>query len=222
MTVNQEARIAETESGPRLHIKQVARRLIAERGMHNVGVRDIAHEAGQRNLGVVAYYFGTKEKLIAEILIDGAERIEALRRDYLADLEAAGGPKTVREAVGAIVLPSATFSENDALYGSYFNRYMAQLSAGDGKLIDRTLEGRWNTGYQHCLTHLRRLLPELSRAEQSRRFVFLSAYLGALLSQREAMLQDHGGVHLTWRSAETLDDIVGTAAALLTAPSVRR
>lgn len=209
----------DADSRPRTQIKRVARHLFAERGIHHVGVREIAQAANQRNLGVVAYYFGTKERLISEILIDGAERIEALRAGFLGDLESNGGPVTVRQAVEAIVLPSAWFSESDDLYGSYYNRFLAQLSFSSGDLIDSTLEGRWNRGYQRCLSHLRRLLPDLTRAEQSRRFVFLGTYVSALLAQREFMLADRVRAHPTWRSEAMLQDIVRTATSLVTAPA---
>jgi len=212
----------EVDADQRTHIKRVARHLFAERGVHNVGVREIAQAAKQRNLGVVAYYFGTKDQLIREILIDGAERIEARREAFLREIESTGGPTTVREAVEAIVLPSAQFSEGDRIFGSYFNRFLAQLSFSDAGLIDRTLEGRWNRGYQRCLMHLRRLLPELTRAEQSRRFVFLGAYVSSLLAQREFMLADRARVHATWCSDATMNDILRTATSLLTAPNTDR
>ncbi len=215
MPVNQ--RSAERDTSSKLLIKQVARRLFAERGVHDVSVREIAMAAGQRNLGVVAYYFTTKDNLIREILIDGAERIEARRHGYLATLEAAGGPVGVEDAVAAIVLPCAQFADEDTEYGSFFNRYLYQLSLFSSDLIDRTLEGRWNEGYQRCLGHLRRMLSHLTRAQQNRRFLFMAAYIGALLAQRELMLADPVNSHPTWKSQETLQDIVHTAAALLQA-----
>ena len=215
MTVNQNA--TETRSSSKLLIKQTARRLFAERGVHDISVREIAQTARQKNLGVVAYYFGTKDNLIREILIDGAERIEARRNTYLSLLESENGPQTVEEAVSAIVLPSARFGDEDAEYGSLFNRYIYQLSLTHSAFIDRTLEGRWNEGYQRCLKHLRRLLPHLNRPQQNRRFVFMQAYVSALLAQRELMIADTSKRHLTWQSNETLNDIVRTAAALLQA-----
>lgn len=207
------------DNGPRTQIKRAARLLFAERGLRDVTVREIAKAAGQRNLGAVAYYFGAKDRLIAEILTDGAERIEALRRAHLQSLEADGGPHTVEAAVAAIVRPSATFSDSDPIYGSGFNRFLTQLSLNNRTFIDQTLEGRWNGGYQRCLSHLRRLTPQLSAADQSRRFLFLGSYIGGLLASRETVLADTEREHRTWRAAETLDDIIRTAAAILTAPS---
>lgn len=205
------------ESAARLRIKQEARRLIAERGVRNVTVREIARAAEQGNLGSVFYYFGAKDDLVRDILIDGAERIEALRREHLQRLERAGGPRTVAEAVAAIVLPCAEFSSTDASYGAHYNRFLLQLSLHDPMMIDATLEGRWNGGYQKCLAHLRRLTPQFTRHEQNRRFLFLGSYVSGLLAAREALLED-GRAHATWAAEETLRDMIETAAALLTAP----
>lgn len=200
-------------------IKRVARLLIAERGVRSVTVREIAVAARQRNRGIVAYYFGTKEKLISEILLDGALRIEARRADFLRELEANGGPKSVVDAVAAIVMPAAAFADEDSLYGSGFNRFLLQISMSNSRLIDQTLEGRGNAGYQRCLMHLRRLMPHLTRTQQSRRLLFLGSYVSGLLAAREAILAEEAQTHRMWRSQETLRDIVLTAAAMLEAPA---
>lgn len=213
-TVNQDF-----DSEPRLTIKRVTRRLIADRGVRDVSVREIARAADQKNQGVVAYYFGTKDKLISEILIDGAKRIEERRQLLLGIMEERGGPETLVEAVEAIVLPSAEFSEQDEEYGEYFNRFLLQLSLSNTELVDRTLEGNWNRGYQSCLAHLRRLMSIRTPAEQNRRFLFLGVYISSLLAQREAMMADRAHEHPTWRSSATLRDIIQTAAALLEAPN---
>lgn len=198
-------------------LKRTARQLFSERGVRGVTVREIAQAAGQRNQGVVAYYFGTKENLLAEILVDGAQGIEARRRVHLERLEATGGPRCLADAVAAIVLPCAEFVDQDAEYGSNFNRFLLRLTTFDPAMVDRTLAGRYNEGYQRCLSHLRRLMPSDSRPVQSRRLIFLGSYLSALLAQREAMLTDIAD-HPTWRAAEMLDDIVRTGAAILAAP----
>jgi AcrR family transcriptional regulator len=214
MQVNPEPEAVESET--RRKLKRAARRLFAERGIREVTVREIAREAGQRNQGAVAYHFGTKEALVTELLIDGAARIEARRRLFLTELEARGGPQTVEQVVAAIVVPSAAFSDEDDEYGAYFNRFLLQLGAVDSSFVDRALEGRWNEGYQRCLTHLRRLMPDFPPRVQNRRFVFLGNYVSGLLAQREAKMVD-GLRHPTWRARDTLDDIIVTAAALVAA-----
>ena len=54
------------------HLKAVALRLFAEKGIDGVTVRQIAEAAGQKNHAVVGYYFGSKEALVRELIVDGA------------------------------------------------------------------------------------------------------------------------------------------------------
>lgn len=199
-------------------LKSVARRLFAERGVREVTIREIAKAAGQKNVGVVGYYFGSKEGLIAEILVDGAKLIEARRNAHLDRLEAEGGPTTVREAVEALILPSVQMSEDEAESAEHFARFLLLLSQTGGGFIDRTLEGRWNTGYQRCLSHMRRLMPDMPLAAKNRRFVFIGAYVSSLLAMRESMLDDPARDHPNWRSQAMLRDIVQTTTAILEAP----
>ncbi|MCC7274498.1 MAG: helix-turn-helix transcriptional regulator [Alphaproteobacteria bacterium] len=198
---------------------RIARGLFAERGLRNVTVREIALAAGQRNMGVVGYYFGTKENLIAEILIEGAQEIEARRRTYLERMELGDGPRSVLEVIEAMVRPSVEYAEEAT--ENTFNRFLMQVSLSDEGFIDRTLGGRWNSGYQRCLRLLRGFMAGLSTAEQNRRFVFLGTYLGGLLALRENMIADPTRAHATWRADATLDDILITAAALIAAPAGR-
>lgn len=217
MQANSAPAPAQPDHETRRTLKKVARRLFSERGIRAVSVREIAVAAGQRNMGAVAYHFVTKDALLRELLTDGAERIEARRHQVLDAMEAEGGPRTVAEAVSAIVLPSVQFSDEDVEFGSFFNRFLLRVGMYESDFVDRVLQGRYNAGYQRCLTHLRRLLNDMPRDAQNLRFVFLGSYLSSLIAQRETILADRSVNHPHWRSEETVQDIIQTAAALLCA-----
>ncbi len=217
MQVNSAPTPAQPDNETRRALKRVARRLFAERGIRQVSVREIAVAAGQRNMGAVAYHFVTKDALLRELLIDGAERIETRRHAMLDEMEAEGGPETLADALGAIVLPSVQFADEDEEYGQAFNRLLLRISLYEGGYIDRVLAGRYNAGYQRCLSHLRRLMAPMPAETQNRRFVFLGTYVSSILAQREGMLADLDTEHRHWRSEETVQDLIRTAAALLIA-----
>lgn len=204
----------------RTKIKRAARQLFAERGFRNVTVREIATAAGQKNHGAVTYYFGTKDNLAKEILIDGAKVMEARRNQMLDGLEASGKSLCIRDLMEAIILPSADLDDGDGAQARSFNRFLLDLSAHYPVIFAEALGERWNVGYQRCLTHMRGLMPGLSAAEQNRRFVFLGTYLGSILALREAMLSDQSRSHPIWQSGSTLDDIVTTAVAIVSVPKM--
>lgn len=208
---------AQPDNETKRTLKRVARRLFAERGIRQVSVREIAVAAGQRNMGAVAYHFVTKDALLRELLIDGAERIEARRHAMLDTMEAEGGPSSLAEAVAAIVLPSVQFADEDEEYGHGFNRLLLRISLYEGGYIDRVLAGRYNAAYQRCLSHMRRLMTGMPAEIQNRRFVFMATFVSSIMAQREGMLADLASEHRHWRSEETVQDLIRTTAALLVA-----
>src|SRR5690606_29583357 len=87
-------------------IKRAAQRLFAARGVDAVSVRDILAAAGQRNGASLHYYFGSKDDLVAQLVIDGARLIDDRRNARLDALEAAGGPRSLGEVMEVLILPS--------------------------------------------------------------------------------------------------------------------
>lgn len=195
-------------------LKQAALRLFAEKGVDGVTVREIAAAAGQKNHGAVGYYFGSKEALVREVIMDGAVELERLRNEALDGLEALGGPGTVREVVDVLVFPASTLKDE------YYISFITLFSMTHRDLMLDALDPTWNRAYGRCLGHLRRLLPALSLALQNQRFVFMGAYLSAVLAARARALADHSRDHPMWSSAHGLEHFAQTVAALLEAPLV--
>lgn len=200
-------------SDPAARLKQVACRLFAERGVDGVTVREIAEAAGQKNHAAVGYHFGSKEALIRDLVLDGAVLIDRNRNAALDALEAAGGPSSVREVVDVLIATSIGL-EGSGLEDSY-NRFVVMLAMTHREMFMDTLAGRWNSGYQRCLDHLRRLMPDMPAAAKNERFLFLGAYLGGVLAARESALADVTREHPTWGSDETLAHFAATMTALV-------
>jgi AcrR family transcriptional regulator len=201
----------------REQIKLAARRLFAIRGIDGVSVREIVEAAEQKNHGSLSYYFGTKEALVRELVADGAKLIDIRRNAFLDRLEAAGGPKRVRDVVEALVYPSIGLGATEEEEDTYL-RFIATLTLNHRALFMDALEKRWNSGYLRALDHLRRLMPDMPAAAKNQRFVFMGGYLSAVLSMREAALTDATRPHPTWASADMLPHFVQTLTAMLEAP----
>lgn len=199
-------------TGAAQQLKHAALRLFAEKGVDGVTVREIAAAAGQKNHGAVGYYFGSKEALVREVIVDGAVELERLRNEALDRLEALGGPASVREVVDVLVFPAS------ALTDEYYISFIALFGMTHRDLMLDALHPARNRAYGRCLSHLRALLPSLSPAQQNQRFVFMGAYLSAVLAARARALADHSRDHPLWASGDGLEHFVQTVVALLEAP----
>lgn len=199
-------------------VKIAAQRLFAERGVDGVTVRDIAEAAGQKNHGIVGYYFGTKEELVRELIVDGARRIDQLRNDELDRMENEGGPATVRDVVNVLIYPSIDEAAEASQVGNTYTRFIVMLNMTHRDLFMDALEGRWNSGYRRCLAHLARLMPPMPAARKRQRFVLMGRYLGSVLSSREGALADTSREHHTWNTPQMLEHFALTLTAVLELP----
>jgi AcrR family transcriptional regulator len=197
-------------------IKSIALRLFAERGVDGVTVREIATAAGQKNHGAVGYYFGSKEALVREIIVDGARIIDERRNRRLDALEAAGGPQSVREVVDTIIYPSLEpFGDAD---NDCYLRFTVMLNMTHRDLFVSAIGNQWNRGYQRCLSHLRRLMPSMPTQLKNQRLMFLGGYIAMMLALRQTALSDTTRAHSTWPSDATLRHLAHTATAIIEAP----
>jgi AcrR family transcriptional regulator len=192
-------------------IKRAAQSLFAARGVDAVSVREILTAAGQRNGASLHYYFGSKDDLVAQLVIDGARLIDDRRNARLDAMETDGGPRTLREVMEVLIIPSTGLG-HDGREGDYL-RFISTFSLQNRAAFEAIVGDGWNLGYQRCLEHIRRLAP-LSPQVLERRLVFLSLGLRAIMTAREAGLaadQDHA----FWSPQATLDDLVQTLVGMV-------
>jgi len=198
------------------HLKAVALKLFAEHGIDGVTVRQIAESAGQKNHAAVGYYFGSKEELVRELIVDGARLIDHQRNLWLDAAEAKGGPHTVLEAVVGLVRTSLNPAPPE--WGECYNRFVVMLGLTHRALFMDALEGKWNSGYLRCFDHIRRLMPQLPRKLANQRLLFMGAALGGILAGRESELADRSRPHPMWSSDSTLHEISRSLAAMIEIP----
>src|SRR5271154_736813 len=138
-------------------IKAAAQMLFARRGVDGVTVQEIVTAAGQRNNAALHYHFGTKEELIRQMVVDGAAVLDQRRREMLCEIEARGGPKSIREVMLVLVMPVIELGEDEGWRG--YIRFTTSLQASDRKALRAALDGGWNAGYVACFEHLKKMLP---------------------------------------------------------------
>jgi AcrR family transcriptional regulator len=113
----------------RAQIAEALIRVAGRRGLHAVGMRDVAAEAGV-SLRLVQYYFQTKEKL----LFGGLEQLTRRFTERVgARLRAAGEDPGPRETAEALLLASLPTDEESRTFHLLYTSY-AILSVTDERL----------------------------------------------------------------------------------------
>jgi AcrR family transcriptional regulator len=196
----------------RSRLKEVAQRLFASRGIDGVSIKDIVTAAGQRNNASLHYHFGSKEALIAELLLDGAKLIDAARQEMLDVLIASGTAVDVRAVLEALVRPVSQLTDGET-GGSTYMRFVANLQMNHRTFFRKTLGDKWNVGYRRCLIMLRDLLTDIPLPLLEQRISIMGIYSNALFSAKEAAADD--APSRFWQPGYTLDNIIDTLQAVL-------
>ncbi len=197
------------------NLKAVAVALFAERGVDGVTVRQIAEAAGQKNHAAVGYHFGSKEALVRAVVVHGAKLIDELRNRMLNEIEAYGGPSTLIEITGVLVRSSLVPSNPP--WSDCYNRFIVMLQLTNYRLFMDALEGRWNSGYLRCQSHIRKLLADIPSRQVNRRLVLMGGAMAGIIAARERELADGSRDHPMWRSERTIESISSALAAILMA-----
>lgn len=202
----------------RNELKRAARRLFAERGIAAVGMREVVEAAGQRNAAAVHYYFGSKDDLLRELLIDGADQIDAGRAALIDAAEAKGHAMTLRDLVAATILPGLELSPATGESETYF-RFIVNVQNERRELFRATVPEH-SESYRRYMEHVHRLLAPLSMALVKQRILFAGLTAQTLLAAREAALdRSDTGDHHFWSRPEAIVGMIDAVEAILASPA---
>lgn len=206
-------------------IRRASRKLFSRRGVDGVSVREVVAEAGARNNGSIHYYFGSKDALVKELVMEGARAIDEYLRMALDGLEKNGHTPDLRDIM-AILVDSMVNEGDERLEG--YARFLSGVRLNQRHLANNPLEGRWSAGARRCYEHLRRLLPGFSDVVLLQRFTTAQGHIVAALAERETVLEQASQpgaspelvANATWWSARlAIDDVTDTAMALMVTPA---
>ncbi|MEY8828901.1 helix-turn-helix domain-containing protein [Sedimentitalea sp. XS_ASV28] len=203
-------------------IKDAALRLFSSRGIDAVTVREIVSEAGARNNASLHYYFGSKDRLIDELILDCAHLSDTARIARLDELEAQGGPRSVADVVRLIIevetTPREILGGSAAVSGSGHMRFVMGLKINHRKAFMQAMAGHRTSGYMRCIEHIYRMMPDTAKSVLNQRLIFMDLFIGASLAAREAAFEvDTTGGKL-WGSADAVENLIASTCALLTVP----
>ena len=188
-----------------------AEQLFAESGIAAVPLRDIGAAAGQKNNGVVQYYFGDRDRLVSDIIAYRAEISEKLRVEMLADILAQGLPR-VPDLVTVFVMPMAVYMEKGNYYIKLLSRYIIEHGGYEG--LDRTMIPSSTVYTLRGL--LGRLLPDTPADVLDERWVVMMTSAIHTLARYQTVMTS--GARLSAPIEVLLDDLVRFLTAGLEAP----
>lgn len=201
----------------RARIKETALRLFSERGIDGVSVRDIVSAAQMKNGASLHYYFGSKDALVRELLIDCAVRSDAARLVRLQALEAAGGPKRLADVVRLLIEAELSLEAENGPGGQM--RFIMALQINHRELVRATLDNtEYAAGYMRCVDHIRRFLGHMPPETARDRVLLMYIYIMATLAARESALGTPGGESGFWNSPAAAEMIIATTCGLLETP----
>lgn len=98
-----------------------AERLVAQRGLAALTLRDVQTEAGQANKSAAQYHFGSREGLLAAVVESRMRPAGERRRALLDTIDLQAEPPSMRELVEALILPLAeqTIKREHSLYARF-------------------------------------------------------------------------------------------------------
>lgn len=198
----------------RERLKAGAQRLFALHGIDGVSIKDILAAADARNNASLHYHFGSKEGLIEELLLEGAQTIDADRQAMLSALESSGRDGDIRAVLEALVLPVLRYSQDAAGRHTYM-RFVANMQMNHRLLFRAALGDQWNEGYRRCLALLRIALSHLPEPLVEQRVSIMGIYANALLSALEAASDSTQSPTQFWAATYTLSNALDTLQAVL-------
>lgn len=149
-----------------------AEKLLGERGINGVSLREITREAGQRNASALHYHFGSRDGLIEAIFEKRMRLIDENRVKLIAEMEADGRMQHVRGVAEAVTRPISAFLFRDDSSTNYI-RFLTEIFLSPDINIDDFVRGRYDKGLRRAFQALRQLLPELPEHVVRQRFVLM-------------------------------------------------
>lgn len=112
-------------------LMRAAEKLIAQRGLENVTIRDILSEADQKNTSALQYHFKHLKGLIAAIQADRAELLQTRRAELLENLLNSNPDPELREICTMMVRPAFELASSHVDFRRYIRAFGHELALGE-------------------------------------------------------------------------------------------
>jgi AcrR family transcriptional regulator len=149
---------------------RAAERLISERGVENVSIREIVAAAGQKNESALQYHFKNLTGLLEAIHAERSVQVQDKRAESLAEALAKTPEPSLRQLCTLMVEPTFQLARASLEFRRYIKAFGHELALSDSSplKIASGKGGGGESGEQIGLL-LRKALPDLDEADYRRR-----------------------------------------------------
>jgi AcrR family transcriptional regulator len=151
-------------------LMQAAEKLIAERGIENVSIRDIISSAGQKNESALQYHFKNFTGLIDAIHARRSAETQTKRAELVEALLAETPTPSLRQICELMVRPIFELARLKVEFRRYTKAFGHELVLSETSALSKvTSQGGGGVSGQQVATMLKQALPELDEEAYRRR-----------------------------------------------------
>lgn len=114
---------------------RAAEKLVGERGMENVSIREIVAAAGQKNESALQYHFKSLSGLLRAIRDARSAEVQARRAELLVELLATTDTPSLRELCAVMVKPSFDLARNNPGFRRYVKAFGHELMMSESSAL---------------------------------------------------------------------------------------
>lgn len=196
-------------------LMHAAEKVIADKGLEQVSIREILNVAKQNNSSALQYHFGNLKGLIAAIHSERSDETRAKRAELLDQLLAVTPDPDLRQICTLMIRPAFDLARARPHYRRYVKAFGHQLTLIEDSAVTRAAEqGGGGESGAELARLLKRALPHLSQDTLKQRMDFaVRLCSSAMYAQARASNAFRGE-----QSDFFIEGLIDALVGLLTAP----
>lgn len=194
-------------------LMRAAERLIAQRGIENVSVKDITQAADQANASALQYHFGNLQGLFSDIRSTRGEQVRLKRAEKVQTLLSRSRSPSLREVCELMVEPSFDLAREDPGFRNAIKAFGHEIALAEGQAGEVHLKSD-GAGAMQIVSMLRDQLPDLDEQVFVLRLDGALRFLAASMMAQAKRSEAFSGP----RSDVFFNHLVDAIAGLFSAP----
>ncbi len=195
-------------------LMRAAEKLIADKGLGQVSIREILSEARQNNTSALQYHFGNLQGLITAILDERAEETRMKRAAMMEPLLSGNNDPDLRALCELMIRPAFELARSDAGYRHYIKAFSHQLTLEDSAAEKAFSQGGGGQSGVELARLLKQALPQLNNRTFRQRMDFSVRLCASAMSSHAKKRNAFRGK----QSDDFIESLIDAVVGLLTGP----